>query len=103
MTSILSKFAVFLLLAQTSLPVLKHAVAPVPPLDSPLAGVVVLNVEPAAMGEVQNITPLIGASPFVESSVAAVKNWQFMPVVNAGKQPPVSVTVVYRARLIYNS
>jgi hypothetical protein len=103
MTWMLSRFLSVLIFMQPQPAALKYAAAPAVPLDTPFAGVVVLAVQPGVLGDVQKTTPLVGGSPFLEPSVAAVANWQFNPVGGQGKQPPVSATIVYRARQIFSS
>src|SRR2546422_1480539 len=56
------------LLAQAP-PQLRLAVPPIPPLNTPFGGVVVLNVAIDSAGTVRNISTVAGTSPFLKPSV----------------------------------
>src|SRR5262249_44550725 len=85
------------LLTQISTPILKQAPPPVAPLNSPFTGLVSMVVEPDASGNVVTVSPLVGAAPFLNASVEAVKKWKF------AISTPVSVTFLYRARQIFSA
>ncbi|PYS37207.1 MAG: hypothetical protein DMG14_22105 [Acidobacteria bacterium] len=103
MSSLPSQLLVLWLIAQPQAATLKYAGAPAPPLNSPFAGVVILKADRGASGDVQSITALAGAAPFLEASISAVKQWKFAPVQGQEKPAPVSVTMFYRARQIFSS
>ena len=54
-------------LAQATPPQLTYAVPPVPPLNTPFGGVVILNVTIDAVGNVRNISVVTGTWPFVKA------------------------------------
>src|SRR5215471_599247 len=98
MTSLLVQFLILGLLAQPHMPRLQYAVPPVPPPNSASTAVVVMNLDTDARGSVASASVLAGAQPFVDASLSALRNWQFVPSSNSEKQAPVSVTILYRAR-----
>jgi outer membrane biosynthesis protein TonB len=73
-----------------------------PPLNSPYVGLVVLGAEPDAQGDVQNLSVLAGTDPFLEASLAAVKQWKFSAADRSQKRAAVSITLLYRARQVYS-
>jgi len=96
--------ALFSMLAAQATPSrLTYAVAPVPPLTMPSGGVVVLNVTIDPTGNVQSISTVAGASPFVEASVDAVRKWKFAGA-NSGSNAAKDqlVAFVYRPRVIFS-
>ena len=84
------------------LPSLRSAAPPAAPMSTPFAGVVVLDAQPGASGDVQNLSVLVGPQPFLNASVAAVRKWKWTPVTGE-TNTPVSVTFFYRARQILTS
>jgi hypothetical protein len=95
MISIFIHSLTLFLLTQISTPILKEAAPPVPPLNSPFTGLVSMLVEPDGNGV--TVSPLVGAAPFLDASVDAVKKWKFT------RPTPVSVTFLYRARQIFSA
>src|SRR5438094_9902901 len=65
------------LLAQATPPQLRLAVPPIPPLNTPFGGVVVLNVAIDSAGTVRNISTVAGTSAFLKPSVDSVRRWKF--------------------------
>src|SRR2546425_5314052 len=72
------------LLAQAP-PQLRLAVPPIPPLNTPFGGVVVLNVAIDSAGTVRNISTVAGTSPFLKPSVDSVRRWKFTSVDSSKK------------------
>jgi hypothetical protein len=87
-TKILTQVLILLLRTQGAF------VPPVAPPQTVFTGLVILEVIPDANGRPE-IATLAGPPPFLEASLAAVKNWKLTQ--------PASVTFVYRAREIYSS
>jgi len=54
-------------------------------------------VEPDGSGNVVNVSALVGAAPFLDASVEAVKKWKF------ARPTSVSVTFLYRARQVFSA
>jgi Gram-negative bacterial TonB protein C-terminal len=91
------------LLVQATPPQLLLAVPPIPPLNTPFGGVVVLNVAMDSAGTVRNISTVAGASPFLKPSVDSVRRWKFTSAVDSSKKFVVSAVFLYRARQIFSS
>src|SRR5579864_4996929 len=102
-TSIFSGALTLLLLWEAPARTLTNAVPPAPPLNSLVTGAVVLVLTPNSGGAAQNISAFAGASPFVQPSIDAVRNWKFVAARGLQKQAPVSVTILYRARQMFGS
>src|SRR5436309_15731615 len=90
------------LLAQATPPQLLLAVPPIPPLNTPFGGVVVLDVAMDSAGTVRNISTVAGASPFLKPSVDSVRRWKFTSV-DSSKKFVVSAVFLYRPRQIFSS
>src|SRR5215831_5618484 len=97
MISILLHSLTLFLLTQISTPIVKEAAPPVAPLNSPFTGLVSLIVEPDANGSGVTISAVVGAPPFLDATVDAVKKWKFV------RPTPVTVAFLYRARQIYSA
>ena len=90
------------LLAQATPPQLRLAVPPIPPLNTPFGGVVVLNVAIDSAGTVRNISTVAGTSPFLKPSVDSVRRWK-VTSVDSSKKFVVSAVFLYRPRQIFSS
>jgi len=102
MRSFLLATLLALLIVQPDVVRLTSATPPVPPLNSPFVGVVVLNVTIDSNGNVQNASDVAGVPPFLEASRNAIRYWKFATNDSASPQS-VNVTFLYRSRQIFSS
>jgi len=103
MKALLAFILIAMFIVQPVLPKLTYAIPPLPPLNTPFAGVVVLNVTIDSTGNVRNISTVAGASPFLKASFDAVKQWKFTTARDLNGERLVSVIFLYRPRQIFSS
>jgi outer membrane biosynthesis protein TonB len=92
-----------LILAQAISPTLRVAVAPVAPVNSPVLGVVLLSVMIDRAGNLQNVSTLYGAPPFVGPSLNAIRRWKFASSSDPSLVRSISITFLYRPRQIFSA
>jgi outer membrane biosynthesis protein TonB len=82
---------------------LLYAPPPVVPVTSPWASIVALTLNLNSVGGVENVSTIVGTSPFLDVTLEAVKNWKFAIPSAKDSQNSVNVMFLYRPRQIYST
>jgi TonB family protein len=81
---------------------LMNAIPPLPPLNSPFAGVVVIDVTVDSGGNVQKASVVSGAPAFVQASLDAVQQWKFGAAPDGVEPRSVAITFLYRPPQLFS-